>query len=100
MENTNLAQCTEAINGLRNILRTVERFDITNISLPFLLLPSNIDCFSDPLFEEKENDLSKRGEFVLKCAKGFMMKNSRVPKHMTVKEQETKTVSFLLPKGA
>ncbi|CAG8463943.1 9959_t:CDS:2, partial [Racocetra fulgida] len=77
-----------------------ERFDITNISLPFLLLPSNIDCFSDPLFEEKEGDLSKRGEIVLKCAKGFMMKNSRVPKHMTVKEQETKTVSFLLPKGA
>ncbi|CAG8712093.1 7042_t:CDS:2, partial [Cetraspora pellucida] len=100
MENTHLAQCTEAINGLRNILRTVERFDITNISLPFLLLPSNIDCFSDPLFDDKENDLCKRGELVLKCAKGFMMKNSRVPKHMTVKEQETKTVSFLLPKGA
>ncbi|KAF0446646.1 protein c12orf4-like [Gigaspora margarita] len=97
MGKSNITHCTEALNGLRNILRTVERFDITNISLPFLLLPSNIDCFSD---SEKERDLSTRGEFVLKCAKGFMMKNSRVPKHMTVKEQETKTVSFLLPKGA
>ncbi|CAG8662841.1 640_t:CDS:10 [Dentiscutata erythropus] len=97
MEKSNVTQCTEAINGLRNVLRTVERFDITNITLPFLLLPSNIDCFSDP---DKVKNLFNRGEFVLKCAKGFMMKNSRVPKHITVKEQETKTVSFLLPKQA
>lgn len=76
----------------------VNRFDITSISLPFLLLPSNVDCFSDPSISE--NLLYRRGELVLKCTKGFMIENSRLPKRVSEKEQETKTVSFLLPKSA
>ena len=86
------------IAGLRNILRTVNRFDITAISIPFLLLPSNVDVFAD--LSVDENILYKRGELVLKCTKGFMIENSRIPKHVTEKEHETKTVQFLLPKSA
>ncbi|CAG8491868.1 14399_t:CDS:10 [Acaulospora morrowiae] len=98
IQKSELTQRSKVIAGLRNILRTVTRFDITSISLPFLLLPSNVDCFSDPTINE--NLLYRRGELVLKCTKGFMIENSRLPKRMAEKEQETKTVSFLLPKSA
>ncbi|RIA95135.1 hypothetical protein C1645_507464 [Glomus cerebriforme] len=87
---------SNAISGLRNILRTIDRFDITSISLPILLLPSNIDIFTTA-DQFDENILIRRGELVLKCTKG-MMTNVSVPKHVTEKEQETKTVTFLLNK--
>ncbi|CAG8590485.1 8893_t:CDS:2, partial [Racocetra fulgida] len=48
----------------------------------------------------QENILCRRGELVLKCIKGFMMENSRIPKRKADKEEETKTVQFLLPKNA
>ncbi len=90
-----LTNKSHVIDGLRNILRTIDRFDITSISLPFLLLPSNIDPFSDPTLDE--NILYKRGELVLKCIRGSMIQNSRLPNHVSnEKEQEVKTVSFLL----
>ncbi|KAG9300615.1 hypothetical protein G9A89_005215 [Geosiphon pyriformis] len=99
IQSSELTQRSPGINGLRYILRTVNRFDITSISLPFLLLPSHVDAFSDTSIPE--NMLYKRGELVLKCTKGFMIENSRVPKHSVAeKEQETKTVQFLLPKTA
>jgi len=47
-----------------------------------------------------ENILYKRGELVLKCIKGFMMQNIRIPKNDGEKEQEAKTVSLLLSKNA
>ncbi|CAG8467598.1 7378_t:CDS:10 [Ambispora leptoticha] len=98
LQKSELNQRSPGIAGLRNILRTVNRFDITSISIPFLLLPSNVDAFSDPNIEKK---MYNRGELVLKCTKGFMIENSRVPKHnVAEKEQETKTVQFLLPKSA
>ncbi|CAG8436569.1 6217_t:CDS:10 [Ambispora gerdemannii] len=98
LQNSELTQRSPGIDGLRNILRTVNRFDITSISIPFLLLPSSVDAFSDPSIEKK---MYNRGELVLKCTKGFMIENSRVPKHnVAEKEQETKTVQFLLPKSA
>ncbi|GES99450.1 protein C12orf4 homolog [Rhizophagus clarus] len=90
-----LTQRSHVIDGLRNILRTIDRFDITSISLPFLLLPSNIDPFTDVLLDE--NILYKRGELVLKCIKGFMMQNS---KNDGEKEEAAKTVSLLLSKNA
>ncbi|RIB01708.1 hypothetical protein C2G38_2256023 [Gigaspora rosea] len=89
---------SRVITGLRNILRTVSRFDISCISIPFLLLPADIDCFSDPSIPE--NILYRRGELVLNCIKGCMFENSCVPKRKTDKEEETKTVQFLLPKSA
>ncbi|CAG8475851.1 4584_t:CDS:2 [Paraglomus occultum] len=98
IERSEISQRSPVIAGLRNILRTVNRFDITAISIPFLLLPSNVDVFAD--LSVDENILYKRGELVLKCTKGFMIENSRVPKHVTEKEHETKTVQFLLPKSA
>ncbi|RHZ88578.1 hypothetical protein Glove_22g186 [Diversispora epigaea] len=98
IQKSELLQRSKVISGLRSILRTVNRFDVTSISLPFLLLPSNVDCFSDPTINE--NLLYRRGELVLKCTKGFMIENSRLPKRIAEKEQETKTVSFLLPKSA
>ncbi|CAG8469229.1 9677_t:CDS:10 [Diversispora eburnea] len=98
IQKSELLQRSKVIAGLRSILRTVNRFDVTSISLPFLLLPSNVDCFSDPTINE--NLLYRRGELVLKCTKGFMIENSRLPKRIAEKEQETKTVSFLLPKSA
>ena len=93
IQKSELTNKSNAISGLRNILRTIERFDITSISLPILLLPLNID--TDQI---DENILIKRGELVLKCTKGFMMNNSRIPKHVAEKEQEIKTVTFLLNK--
>src|SRR5205814_4919530 len=94
-----LTQRSHVVEGLRNILRTIDRFDITSISLPFLLLPSDIDPFSDATPDE--NILYKRGELVLKCIRGFMMQSSRIPKHVSgEKEQEAITVSFLLNKNA
>ncbi|CAG8442530.1 3370_t:CDS:10 [Gigaspora rosea] len=59
---------------------------------------SDIDCFSDPSIPE--NILYRRGELVLNCIKGCMFENSCVPKRKTDKEEETKTVQFLLPKSA
>ncbi|RIA93487.1 hypothetical protein C1645_874088 [Glomus cerebriforme] len=94
-----LTQRSPVVEGLRNILRTIDRFDITSISLPFLLLPSDVDPFTDVTLDE--SILYKRGELVLKCIKGFMMQNSRIPKNDSgEKEQEAKTVSFLLSKNA
>ncbi|CAI2167099.1 7188_t:CDS:2 [Funneliformis geosporum] len=98
IQKSELTHRSRVISGLRNILRTVNRFDISKISLPFLLLPSHVDVFSDQNLDEKV--LYRRGELVLKCTKGFMMENSRLPKHVTAKENDTKTVSFLLPKTA
>ena len=98
IQKSELTNRSRVIDGLRNILRTVNRFDITSISLPFLMLPSHVDAFSDPNLDEKL--LYRRGELVLKCTKGFMIENSRLPKHVTEKENDTKTVSFLLPKSA
>ncbi|CAG8466690.1 15619_t:CDS:10, partial [Funneliformis mosseae] len=90
-----LTHKSRVMDGLRNILRTVDRFDIASMSLPFLLLPSKIDPFSDPTLDE--NILYKRGELVLKCIRGFMIQNSRLPKRVSnEQEQEAKTVSFLL----
>ncbi|CAG8513604.1 989_t:CDS:2 [Funneliformis mosseae] len=97
IQKSELTHRSRVISGLRNILRTVNRFDISKISLPFLLLPSHVDVFSD---QNLEKVLYRRGELVLKCTKGFMIENSRLPKHVTEKENDTKTVSFLLPKTA
>jgi hypothetical protein len=97
IQKSELTYRSNAINGLRNILKIIDRFDITSISLPILLLPPNIDIFT-ATDQIDENMLIKRGELVLKCTKGFMMNNVRVPKHVTEKEQETKTVTFLLNK--
>ncbi|CAI2164011.1 4357_t:CDS:10 [Funneliformis geosporum] len=94
-----LTQKSRVMNGLRNILRTVDRFDIASMSLPFLLLPSKNDPFSDPALDE--NILYKRSELVLKCIRGFMIQNSRLPKRVSnEQEQEAKTVSFLLSNNA
>ncbi|RIA85821.1 hypothetical protein C1645_830227, partial [Glomus cerebriforme] len=98
IQESELTNRSRVIDGLRNILRTVNRFDITTISLPFLMLPSNVDAFSDSNFDEKL--LYRRGELILKCTKGSMIDNSRSSKHVTEKENDTKTVSFLLPKTA
>ncbi|CAB4381364.1 hypothetical protein RhiirA5_493614 [Rhizophagus irregularis] len=98
IQKSELTYRSRVIDGLRNILRTVNRFDISTISLPFLMLPSDVDVFSDPNLDEKL--LYRRGELVLKCTKGFMIENSRLPKHVTAKENDAKTVSFLLPKTA
>jgi hypothetical protein len=86
------------MEGLRNILRTIDRFDIASISLPLLLIPSNIDPFTNVILDE--NILYKRGELVLKCIKGFMMQNSGMPNNDGEKEEAAKTVSFLLSKNA
>ncbi|CAG8774948.1 20669_t:CDS:10 [Gigaspora margarita] len=61
-------------------------------------IPVQADCFSDPSIPE--NILYRRGELVLNCIKGCMFENSCVPKRKTDKEEETKTVQFLLPKSA
>ncbi|PKC04815.1 hypothetical protein RhiirA5_401257 [Rhizophagus irregularis] len=97
IQKSELTYRSNAINGLRIILKIIDRFDITSISLPILLLPSDIDIFT-ATDQTDENMLIKRGELVLKCTKGFMMNNVSVPKHVTEKEQETKTVTFLLNK--
>jgi len=97
IQKSELTYRSNAINGLRNILKIIDRFDITSISLPILLLPPNIDIFTTT-DQNDENILIKRGELVLKCTKGFLMNNVSVPKHVTEKEQETKTVTFLLNK--
>ncbi|PKY48982.1 hypothetical protein RhiirA4_404951 [Rhizophagus irregularis] len=93
-----LTQRSHVMEGLRNILRTIDRFDIASISLPLLLIPSNIDPFANVILDE--NILYKRGELVLKCIKGFMMQNSGMPNNDGEKEEAAKTVSFLLSKNA
>ncbi|EXX70321.1 hypothetical protein RirG_088530 [Rhizophagus irregularis DAOM 197198w] len=93
-----LTQRSHVMEGLRNILRTIDRFDIASISLPLLLIPSNIDPFTNVILDE--NILYKRGELVLKCIKGFMMQNSGMPNNDGEKEEAAKTVSFLLSKNA
>ncbi|CAI2171681.1 11574_t:CDS:10 [Funneliformis geosporum] len=98
IQKSELTPRSNAISGLRNILRTIDRFDITSISLPILLLPLHVDVFT-ATDQADESLLIRRGEVVLKCTKGSMMNNSRVPKHVTEKEQETKTVTFLLSKN-
>ncbi|CAG8527864.1 1901_t:CDS:10 [Dentiscutata erythropus] len=59
---------------------------------------AEIDCFSGPSIPE--NVLYRRGEAVLNRIKGFMFENSCAPKSKDDKEEETKTVQFLLPKSA
>ncbi|CAG8438206.1 3856_t:CDS:10 [Funneliformis mosseae] len=76
IQKSELTPRSNAISGLRNILRTIDRFDITTISLPILLLPSHVDVFT-ATDQADESLLIRRGEVVLKCTKGFMMNNSR-----------------------
>ncbi|CAJ0647211.1 4966_t:CDS:2 [Entrophospora sp. SA101] len=106
IQKSELTPRSPAISGLRNILRTVDRFDINSINIPFFLLPSNTHVFSDStLIQEHENLLYKRCESVLKCTKGFMINNSRIPKQLKenssnnyLQQDESKTLTFLLPK--
>nr|CAG8434399.1 8784_t:CDS:10 [Entrophospora candida] len=106
IQKSELTPRSPAISGLRKILRTVDRFDINSINIPFFLLPSNTHVFSDStLIQEHENLLYKRCESVLKCTKGFMINNSRIPKQLKenssnnyLQQDESKTLTFLLPK--
>ncbi|KAL1919277.1 uncharacterized protein VTP21DRAFT_1969 [Calcarisporiella thermophila] len=85
------------LTGIRNILRTVARYDIGVLSLPLLLIPEHVDPFADP--SASEQALHRRAESLLKCVRGFLMENTRSSRH-TGDENRMRTLQFLLPKSA
>lgn len=86
------------IIGLRNILKMTSYYDISSLSIPLLLLPEQYTERVD----QHMTWLSKRGEVVMKCVKGFLIENSR-NNNKTRHDRESigsggmRNVEFLLP---
>lgn len=57
------------ILGLRNILKTASRYDVTNLSIPALLRHEMSEDMTVPW-------CVRRAELVFKCAKGFMIESA------------------------
>ncbi|ORY04336.1 hypothetical protein K493DRAFT_297041 [Basidiobolus meristosporus CBS 931.73] len=86
----NLTQRSPLITGLRNVLKTCQRYDVNTLQLPMLLLTENLELGLFP-----ENLVIKRAELILKCMKGFMLENLRFVRPET---QEGCSFYFTLPK--
>lgn len=70
--------------GLRNIIRTANRYDITTLTIPALL--------KDEMTEDMTvNWCMRRAELIFKCAKGFMIESANWG------GSELNTLQFLLP---
>lgn len=90
--------------GLRNILKMASYYDISSLSIPLLLLPDRfIEQYQD--HQQHMTWLSKRGEVVMKCVKGFLIENSRNNKTRQNDDRSSESigsggmrnVEFLLP---
>lgn len=57
------------IMGLRNILKTASRYDVTNLSIPALLRHEMSEDMTVPW-------CARRAELVFKCTKGFMIESA------------------------
>ncbi|XP_031566423.1 protein C12orf4 homolog [Actinia tenebrosa] len=75
-----------SIVGLRHVLHTAVRYNITTLTIPLLLFHEMTD-------EMTVNWCVKRAELVLKCVKGFMMECA------SWSGVESLNVQFMIPKG-
>ncbi|CAG2168734.1 unnamed protein product, partial [Oppiella nova] len=76
------------ILGLRNIMKTSHLNDISNITIPLLLIHEMTE-------EITIQWCLKRAELVLKCIKGFMIEMAS----LSSGGDENRTVQFVVPKG-
>jgi len=76
------------ILGLRNIMKTSHLNDISNITIPLLLIHEMTE-------EITIQWCLKRAELVLKCVKGFMIEMAS----LSSGGDENRTVQFVVPKG-
>ncbi|KAK5821661.1 hypothetical protein F5H01DRAFT_274690 [Linnemannia elongata] len=103
------------LSGLRNIMRTAHRHEITMLSLPFLMMPSSFESQLRPqvnyhITDQTRRDLQKRTETILRHLKSYLMENARQVKQVGNQGSEAEkfrasqggdvmVVQFLLPKG-
>lgn len=73
------------ILGLRNVLKTASRYDVTSISIPALLRHEMSEDMTVPW-------CTRRAELVFKCAKGFMIESA------TWGGSELSTLQLVLPR--
>lgn len=73
------------ILGLRNVLKTASRYDITNISIPALLRHEMSEDMTVPW-------CNRRADLIFKCAKGFIIESA------SWGGSELNTLQLILPK--
>jgi len=85
------------ITGLRNTVRTCARYGITHLSLPLLLVDTDLPIVHTS-GDENTQWYVRRAELVFKCVKGFLMEVAAYGSTSDItRQQQHYTIEFTLP---
>jgi hypothetical protein len=89
------------LSGYRNILKLCYQYNITNLTVPLLLLSADVrHSVTKPEEDSSISTTMKRIEVVLKATKGLIMEQTRSLKHSNDSrgtEKRAWSIEFLLP---